>query len=252
MKDPIFDGVVVLAFVHFGIYDIAAAQREKLDEVAPPKRSRFAQLLSRGRMVKLVPKRVWSKSATAPKTEVTKPRFERDALSVDALIAVTELCLRGVFSAMFLCDLLALFAIGAIERDLSEPSRDVELLRTFLHEGLLPRSAAIRSSLGGADPIGDVTRILEVLHQLPDGTMAAPPIGEVQACSSSSVQTEEEEWIPLERCPRFTMPDWCQRPRLQPRAFLRSNGGPQASERERWANMLHIFNSYDVASSESN
>lgn len=105
-------------------------------------------------------------SQRGPKIQLSERIPQRQAFSVDILVAITELCLQGVFSDAVLCDILALFSLGDVDQDFCERESDTELLSTFLHEGLLPRAASIRARFKEGDPIADVMSILESMQRL--------------------------------------------------------------------------------------
>ncbi|SPO21901.1 uncharacterized protein UTRI_01889_B [Ustilago trichophora] len=244
-KDPIFDGVVALVFIHFGIFDVAAAStgsRRHLDESSLSSPRRFSKLLKGGRLSKLVPMRTRSDSLPVFSHKATGRRPTRTAaLSTEALVAVTELCLQSVLSGTVLTDILALFALGDVEDNFSIVDDDRDLLRSFLHEGLLPRSASIRAKLGGADPVQDFKNVLAARDQLKESKKASTsPSG--RRFRFNSFQSEDTEWIKLETFPSFAGSRWSQQVESStPFSFS------SITTRTRPTNMLDVFHNRTAA-----
>lgn len=248
MKDPIFDSIVALIFIHFGIFDVTTTDEASHgcpEDKASSKRRLFAQLLKQGRVTQLITERRHRK--TVPLVELSQRRSlpRAAALSVDALIAVTELCLQGVFSSTLLCDILVLFSLGDVENDFCEVTDDTELLRAFLRDGLLPRSAAIRARFGEADPIGDVAGMLKTVGQLRDANKpgVVSSSEHVMSRSSSSVFQEQTDWIALKRFPSHTVSRWSKLPQPLPRALIRD----ELTRAQKPANMLDVLNGHTTA-----
>ncbi|SPO23211.1 uncharacterized protein UTRI_01889 [Ustilago trichophora] len=247
VKDPIFDGIVALVFIHFGIFDVAAAStgsRRQLDESMISSPRRFSKLLKSERLSKLVPKRSQSDSMPVFPHRIKGKRPTRiAALSTEALVAVTELCLQSVLSSTVLSDILALFALGDVEDNFSVVDGDRNLLRAFLDEGLLPRSASISAKLGGFDPIRDVQGVLEAMNQLKESKKASTsPSG--RRFRFNSFQSEDTEWIKLEIFPNFTGSRWSQQSQVEsttPSSFS------SLTTRTRPTNMLDVHNNRTVA-----
>lgn len=212
MNDPIFDGIVALVLIHFGIFHLStngSGARDRTNNDVSSSRKSFASLLKRTRSYRLDLKRAKAR------IHVNMGTRRIQALSADALTAITELCLQGVFSGAILCDVLALFSLGDIDNDLSEVDTDMELLDRFLHEGLLPRATSIRDSFADADPIRNVLDMLESMRKLKEAKEAsmAQSVKRHASRLSSTVQTEEAEWIPLERLLSSTVSSWSRFPR---------------------------------------
>lgn len=254
MNDPIFDGIVALVLIHFGVFDVNAKgskPRDRTSKDGTSSRKRFSTLLKRTR-------------SSTPDLERATPhgRFiegqhQKQALSVDALIAITELCLQGVFSEAMLCDILALFNLGDIDHDFSEVDTDMKLLYGFLHKGLLPRAASIRASFADADPIHEVLDILGSVQKLNEAKQAQQAQQAQQAGTassdermtprpSSSSRNDETEWVPLERFPSSAVASWSQSPRSPLKKLLpRRKSVEQAvldAEAQKPINMIDILN----------
>ena len=263
-RDPIFDGVVALLFVHLGVFDIGAVdtgEKGQRDEEIAPNRRRFSKLLNRGRLSKLISTQTQSNSKPALFRFGSGKRLPRTAaLSVEALIAVTDLCLQDVLSGTVLCDLLALFALGDVEDNFDVVLEDTELLRSFLCEGLMPRSASIRAKIWDADPIGDVTSMLEAMDQLKASKKAAASSAlrePMSVRSSISIRPEGTQWFTLESTTSPVSHRWSQRPQPKMGSLLSlGDRGKNASRRnslaldfERPSNMLDVLNRRTAASS---
>lgn len=254
VNDPIYEGIVALVFIHFGIYDGDTTKSKPHggeDELGDRKRRRFAQLMKRTGLRKLTQR---DKSPHATFTQVLtdgRTASRTTALSVETLVAVTELCLQGVFSETILFDILALFALGDVDNNFAVVPSDIELLRAFLHEGLLPRSAAIRKRFKTADSVQDTMAMLEAMEKLREASKANISTNR----SSSSSRSEDAEWITLERLPGFAVRGWSGRSHEQPNTFLpftgelqsrKSRDGP-TSRVARHVNMLDILNGDQTA-----
>ncbi|SJX61797.1 uncharacterized protein SRS1_12781 [Sporisorium reilianum f. sp. reilianum] len=214
VNDPIFDGIVALVLIHFGVFDISTntpAAQHRASRDGSPKARRFAMLLKRSRPSRSDPERANSQRRSGKQT------YRVQALSVDALVAITELCLQGVFSGAILCDILALFSLGDIDNNFIEVDSDTHLLKAFLHQGLLPRAASIRATFADADPIRDVLDILESMRKLKEAKAAQQAnrrssVHRRMSRRHSSIQVEETEWVPLERFPSSSMSSWSKLP----------------------------------------
>lgn len=165
------------------------------------------------------------------------------ALTVDALIAITDLCLQGVFSDTVLCDILSLFSLGDIENDFCEVPSDTALLHNLLRDGLAPRSKALRAKLCDITPIRDVANIIKTVIQLREAQSAQSNSSGDDAVARLS--SDEHEWIPLERFPSFTVSRWSQVPQALP--CPTTNAGANNSSRveagaTKRVNMIDILN----------
>ena len=244
VNEPIFDGVVALVLIHFGVVDLNASCGKVRQRLSREGGKRLSQLLKRTRRSKAV------SELDDPLHGTGKIASRTQALSVDSLIAITELCLQGVFSGSVLCDILALFNLGDVDNHFIELDDDWELLTTFLQLGLQPRATSIRAKFSNADPIRYLLAMLNSMRELKEAKQAKT-LSSVELLThrlSSSSRTEESEWVQLERFPSATVLSWSRHPRTTRAKWLSATKGVNEDETEitarKQVNLIDILNGY--------
>ncbi len=97
---------------------------------------------------------------------------------------------EGRLQRVVLTDIIALFTLGDVDNGFCEVPGDTELLHAFLHKWFDAAKNGDLDQFGEIDPIGDVEQILRSARQVHEAGRT------MQSRDSSSVYTEETEWIP--------------------------------------------------------
>ncbi len=208
-----FDGIVALVFIHFGIFDLDGRASSTKDSekhklfFGHPKLAKILKHRHASRLRRLRRSRPDIQASSYGMHKVLSERTA--ALSVDALIAITELCLKGVFSGTVLSDIIALFTLGDVDNGFCEAPGDTELLHAFLHNGLMPRRTEIWAKFGGIDRSvmlnGFSGRQNKYTRQVDD------------AESRLILGLHRRDRVDSTgKVPSFTVPRWTRRPQLQP------------------------------------
>ncbi len=135
-KTPCSTASCALVFIHFGIFDLDGRASSTKDSekhklfFGHPKLAKILQHRHASRLRRLRRSRPDIQASSYGMHKVCLERTA--ALSVDALIAITELCLKGVFSGVVLTDIIALFTLGDVDNGFCEVPGDTELLHAFL------------------------------------------------------------------------------------------------------------------------
>ncbi|KAJ1027350.1 hypothetical protein NDA18_003358 [Ustilago nuda] len=253
VNNPVYDGLVALVFIHFGIFDVdttSSTSHGSKDEAGGVKLPPFAKLLNKTRTTKTARQDKGSGPAVSHYLKDMERSTRGAALSVETLVAVTELCLQGVLSETVLSDILVLFTLGDVENNFTVVPSDIELLQGFLHEGLLPRKAVIRAKFTSTHLILDLTAIVESMEKFEEVSKAEilRSTRRFTNCSMDSIESEGRDWINLDRMPCTTGTKWSQL--SQTKGFLTSarvlrrlcRRDGSATRDKKPANMLDLLN----------
>ncbi|KAF6767129.1 hypothetical protein PSEUBRA_002763 [Kalmanozyma brasiliensis GHG001] len=244
-NDPLFDGIVALVLIHFGVFDVEAS-KSVADDGSHSEIEGLTTLQKLARRVKLGSRFI------SPPVKDQSSISPSQALSIDVLAAFVELCSHGVLGSAILHDVLSLFALGDVDRDFALVESDMELLRTFLNKRLLPHTTFVRDTFGVHDPIRQIISMLKAMDKLKQANSPGTAShGNVPTRPLTQFDIEDSEWIPLERLPSSSVQKWPKQSRSQTlRWFARKRSHSQESdtfEAPKAVNMIDILNGYSPA-----